>query len=106
MNKAESKNQLTLINLRRIYGSLKIIYDGLIYLLLRTSTQTYLSITTLVREYEPNIEILERKRDRASQKEEKWVLNHNIFDLSRHLRRTVRTVKLKFETMFQTFYFI
>ena len=30
-NEPESKNQLTLINLRRIYGSLKIIYDGLIY---------------------------------------------------------------------------
>ena len=39
-------------------------------------------------EYEPNIEIFERKRDRAPQKEEKWVLNHNKFDLSRHLRRT------------------
>ena len=39
-------------------------------------------------EYEPNIEILERKRDRAPQKEEKWTLNHNIFDLSRHLRRS------------------
>ena len=30
-NEAESKNQLTLINFRRIYESLKIIYDGLIY---------------------------------------------------------------------------
>ena len=30
-NETESKNQLTLTNLRRIYGSLKIIYDGLIY---------------------------------------------------------------------------
>ena len=51
-------------------------------------------------EYEPIIETLERKRDRAPQKEEKWVLNHNKFDLSRHLRRTVRTC----ESM-QTFMF-
>ena len=34
------------------------------------------------------IKILERKHDWDQKKEEKWVLNHNKLDLSRHLRRT------------------